>query len=102
MYGKTHTPESKAQMSDSQQLVDRSGANNPMYGRTGANNPMYGKVAANAMTIYIYSLDNVLVHTFTSQASAAKYLGVSNITVFRHLRSGKEFQGKYFITSTPR
>ena len=103
-------------MSDSQQLaqplVDRTGANNPMYGRTGAlhpmygrtgaNNPMYGKVAANAMTIYIYSLDNVLVHSFTSQVSAAKYLGVSNITVFRHLRSGKEFQGKYFITSTPR
>ncbi len=29
MYGKTHTPESKAQMSDS-----KSGANNPMYGRT--------------------------------------------------------------------
>ena len=31
MHGKTHTPESKAKMSDSQQLVDRSGANNPRY-----------------------------------------------------------------------
>jgi group I intron endonuclease len=41
--GFTHTPESKAQMSDSQQLVDRSGDNNPMYGRTGALNPMYGR-----------------------------------------------------------
>ena len=87
MYGRTHTPETLAKMSVAQ---------------SGANNPMYGKVAANAKTIYIYSLDNVLVHSFTSQVSAAKYLGVSNITVFRHLRSGKEFQGKYFITSTPR
>ena len=32
--GATHTPESKAQMSDS-----KLGANNPMYGRTGALNP---------------------------------------------------------------
>jgi len=35
-------------------------ANHPMFGRTGALNPMYGIVPANAMTINVYSLDNVL------------------------------------------
>jgi group I intron endonuclease len=83
--GLTHTPESKAQMSDS-----KSGANNPMapggnldippgfgkYGITptnafqsGANNPIFGKYGitpTHAMTIYVYSIDNVLVQTFSS------------------------------------
>jgi hypothetical protein len=68
----------------------------------GANNPMYGKVAANAISVYVYYLDNLLIHKFSSKLSAAKFLGVSSITVIRYLRSGKVFQGKYFITSTPR
>jgi NUMOD3 motif len=62
MFGRTHSEETRAQMSDSQKLVDR----------TGANHPMYGKVAANAMTINVYSaVDNELVHSFPSQVAAA-------------------------------
>ena len=54
MTGKTHTPESKAQMSALWSLINnpiygRTGALNPMYGRTGANHPMYGQVAARIM-----------------------------------------------------
>jgi len=53
--GLTHTPETKAQMSDSKYGANnpmygkvpanafQSGANNPMYGRTGPLNPMFGK-----------------------------------------------------------
>jgi len=40
---------------------------------SGANNPMFGKFGitpANAMTINGYSLDNVLVRSFTSQVAA--------------------------------
>jgi group I intron endonuclease len=66
MYGRTHTPESKAKMS-----VSISGANNPMYGRTHTpetlvkiSEAMSGKVAANAMTIYIYSLNGTLINSF--------------------------------------
>jgi len=66
--GKTLSTETRAQMSKSQQLVDRSGANHHMY----------GKVAANAMTIYIYSLDNVPVQTFSSMTAAAKFLNTSS------------------------
>ena len=86
-------------MSDSQQLVDRSGENNPMFGRTGANHPMFGKVAALlfAMTIYIYSLDNVLVRSFTSQVAAAEWLGVSNVTVHNYIKSGKVWNNKFLF-----
>ena len=80
MYSKTHTPESKALMSDS---------------KSGANHPMYGKVAANAMTINVYSLDNVLVHSFPSQVAAAEWLGVSNVTVHNYIKSGKVFNNLY-------
>jgi len=51
-----------------------SGENNPMFGRTEALHPMYGKVAANAMTVNVYSLDNVLVQTFSSKAACGEWL----------------------------
>jgi hypothetical protein len=60
-------------MSISQQLVDRSGENNPMYGK-------YGKVPANAMTIDVYSIDNVLVRSFTSQVTAANWVNIPRTT----------------------
>jgi len=56
---------------------------------------MYGKLPANAMTIYICSLDNVPVQTFSSQVAAAKWLGVSNITVSTYIKSGKVFNKLY-------
>ena len=86
-------------MSDSQQLaqplVDRTGANNPMYGRTGALHPMYGKVPTHAMTVNVYSLDNVLVNSFPSQVAAAEWLGVSNGTVRNYIQSGKVWKNLY-------
>jgi len=109
-------------MSISQQLVDRSGAKNPMYGCTGANhpiygrtgalnpmygkvpanafqsgsnNPMYGKVPTNAMTINVYSLDNVLVRSFSSQVAAANWLNIPPTTFRRYLSAGKVWGNKY-------
>jgi len=99
---KTHSEETRTQMSESQQLVDRSGANNPMYGITpinafqsGANHPMFSKVAANAMTIYVYSIDNVLVQTFSSQVACAKWLGVNQSSVSKYIKSGKVWNNQY-------
>jgi hypothetical protein len=63
--------------------------------RSGANNPMYGKVAAKAMTINVYDNNNVLVRSFTSQVAAAEWLGVSNFTVSNYIKSGKVWNGKY-------
>jgi len=87
MFGKTHTPEAVSKMSDSQQLVDRSGANNPMY----------GKVAANAMTVNVYSIDNVLVGSFTSQIAAANWVNIPRSTFKGYLSSGKVWNNKYFF-----
>jgi group I intron endonuclease len=53
MSGRTHTPETRAQMSDSQKLVDRTGALNPMYGKVPASAFQSGHVPANAMTINV-------------------------------------------------
>jgi len=98
MYGKTHTPESRAQISKA-----NSGANHPMYGRTGTLNPMYGKYGitpTNAMTINVYDIDNVLVHSFPSQVAAAEWLGVNQSTVSRYIKSGKVWNNLYrFINS---
>ena len=76
-------------------MYGRTGALHPMFGRTGANHPMFGKVAANAMTIYIYSLDDVLVQTFSSQVTAANWAGVSRVTVQNYIKSGKVFKNQY-------
>ena len=89
--GATHTPESKAQMSSSQQLVDRSGANNPMY----------GKVPTHAMTINVYSIHKGLVHTFSSQVACGKWLDISHTTVQNYIKSGKVFRKQYLIVRSP-
>jgi group I intron endonuclease len=115
-----HSEETRAKISDSKSgannpMYGRTGAQHPMYGRTGANHPSYGKVPANAfqsgannpmygrygitptnaMTIDVYDLDNVLVRSFTSQIEAAKWLGVSNVTVSRYIKSRKVWNNKY-------
>jgi NUMOD1 domain len=78
-----------------------------MYGKvpanafeSGANNPMYGKVSANAMTINVYDIDNVLVHSFPSQVAAAEWLGVNQSTVSRYLKSGKVWNNQYRFTKS--
>ena len=53
--GYQHTDESRA-------LISKA--------NSGANNPMYGKLSGNAMMVFVYSLDNVLVRSFTSQVAA--------------------------------
>ena len=60
-------------------MYGRTGANNPMYGRTGANHPMYGKsgeLSPNSIQVNVYSIDKVLVHSFSSQVAVAKWLGI--------------------------
>jgi len=58
---------------------------------------MYDKVPANAMTINVYSIDNVLVRTFSSQVAVAKWLGVSQSTVSLHIKSGGVWKNLYIF-----
>jgi hypothetical protein len=71
-----------------------------MEPRTGANHPMFGKVAPNAITVSVYSLDGTLVNSFSSRVAAAKWLGVSDRSVFNYIRSGKVFKGLYLLSSS--
>ena len=108
--GYTHTPET---------LVKMSGENNHMYGKVpasafqpGANNHMYGKThtpetrakmsdshtgitPTNAMTVNVYSIDKVLVHSFSSQVAVAQWLGINQYTVSRYIKSRKVWNNKY-------
>jgi hypothetical protein len=88
-------------------MYGRTGELNPMYGRTGELNPMYGKVPANAfesgnvpanaMTINIYDIDNVLVHSFPSQVAAAKWLNIPRTTFREYISTGKVWNNQYIF-----
>ena len=78
----------------------QSGANNSMYGCTGTLNPMYGITPTNAMTVNVYSIDNVLVRSFTSQVAAANWLNIPRTTLQRYLSSGKVWNNLYIFRAS--
>ena len=43
MFGKTHSPDTLAKISEAQKNVDRTGKIHFMYNRIGKNNPIFGK-----------------------------------------------------------
>jgi group I intron endonuclease len=93
--GSTHSEESRAKLS-----AANLGANNPMFGRTGSLSPRYGIASPQAMAIYVYSADSkTLVRMFPSQIAAAEWLGVSNVTVSRYIKSGKVWNNQYVFRS---
>ena len=49
-------------------------------------------------TIYIYSLDNQLLHTFNSSRVAAKHFDVDSKTILNYTKSGKIFQKKFILS----
>jgi len=75
MFGRTHSDETRAKMSDA---------------LTGALNPMFGKVPTHAMTIDVYSIDGTLINSFSSQVACAKWLDVSRTTVQNYIKSGEQ------------
>jgi len=100
-YGQTHSEETLAKISDA--LTGRSHSEETRAkmsdAKTGVNHPMYGTVSPTALSVSVYNLDNVLLKTFSSQVAAAEWLGVSNTTVSKYIRSRKVFRGKYLISS---
>ena len=54
-----------------------------MYGKGGELSPV-------SIQVYVYSIDNVLVRSFSSQSSCSKWLGVNQSTVSKYIKSGKE------------
>jgi len=100
--GATHSDDTLAKMSEA-----KSGTNHPFFGKThspesraqmsGPNHHMYGKVASFAMTINVYSLANVLVRSFSSQVDAANWLNIPSFrtTFLGYLSSGKVWNNQY-------
>jgi len=81
MYGETHSEETKALMSEA---------------KKGDKHPHYGK-EINPLGVCVYNHDGVLVQSFSSRATAAKWLGTSAMSVCRYVRSGKVFKGLYIL-----
>ncbi|RUS29252.1 homing endonuclease, partial [Jimgerdemannia flammicorona] len=84
--GLRHTDETKAKISASL-TGNFAGVNNPCWGRTGELNPLYGVLPPNAKSISIYTLDGVLLQSFSSQFAAASWLNVSVTTVRKYAQS---------------
>ena len=92
-----------------------SGYNNPFLGKThsaetrskislalsGANHYNYGNIANNAFKVYVYTLENTLVKSYSSKTEAAQGLEISRRTVTNYIKSGKVFNGQYLIKDIP-
>ena len=79
MYGKTLSEETLAKIS---------GPNNHMYGKSGELSPV-------SIQVNVYSLDNVLVRSFSSQSSCSEWLGINQSTVSKYIKSGKVWNKLY-------
>jgi putative flippase GtrA len=55
---------------------------------------MFGTVPHNAHTVFVYSLDKVLIKEFPSKVAAAEWLKVSNFTVNYYIKKNKVFQAQ--------
>jgi len=84
MAGRTHTDNAKTAIGEANR---------------GCNNPNYGRVAHNALEVCLYTLDGVLVQSFSSQSAAAKFLGVSQQYIFRAIQRGYTVKGTYRVAS---
>jgi len=56
----------------------------------GANNPK-------SKTVLIYSLDNLLIKTYSSQTAAAQFLGISQEGVSKAIQRGSIVKGMYRV-----
>jgi group I intron endonuclease len=109
--GFQHSEETKARMREL-----KKGTNNPMFGnthsdstraemsklQTGHKNPMFGAIAVNAKAVFVYNLDGVLVQQFSSYATASKWLGVSDTTVSKYIKSGLVLIKQYILMNRGR
>jgi group I intron endonuclease len=114
--GTTHTEETKNLMS-----ISRSGERNPHYGKThtevskdlirksriGKTHSTETRLSLSMLkgtTIYLYEINTenkyVLKDMFNSYRNVAKYIGISQSTVSRDVKSGDTFKGKYKFSSS--
>lgn len=74
----------------------------------GDNHPLFGKIHSEATkdkmsraqgtTIFVYSLDNQLLHTFTSATKAGIFFKISRPTVLKYARSREIYKEKYIFS----
>ena len=105
--GNKHTEETRAKIGAAHKgkIVSEETRALMSEARKGIKHPRYGKTPTNAMTIYVYSLDNVLVKTLPSQTAAAEWFNTSCNTVsmslgtflVRYFKENIILQNLYFL-----
>jgi phosphoglycolate phosphatase-like HAD superfamily hydrolase len=53
---------------------------------------------AKGTAIFVYDLDGTLVNSFTSARKAAEFIDCSHVTILKHIKNNKLFQGKWRLT----
>jgi group I intron endonuclease len=101
MYGKTHSTETLAKMSESQRKIDRTGENNPMFGKT---HSAYTRALLNKK-VFVYSLDpeskmTILYKEFSSCAEAALYFDCTTRSISNYLDKDKLYKKEWILSST--
>lgn len=94
--GTSHTPETRKKMSDA-----KKGSNHPLYGKTPSDETKKRMSHALGTTIFMYSLDNQLLSTFTSSVAAAKYFSCTFNTILKYARSRYIFKSQYILSLEP-
>lgn len=94
MFGKTHSPETKAKMS-------RPGSLNSRYGvKLSQETKNLISKARSKRPVFIFDLEGNLVNQFINSVQAGEWLGIHKGTVGRYIKSGKVWNNKYYIKSS--
>jgi len=98
MLGYIHTTEAKAAI-----RAARLGEKHPMFGKTHTTESI-GLIRLNhpnRKSVFVYDIDNKLVGEFLSLREAAKDLKIPRTTLRSYLDTGKAWNNKFLICSSP-
>lgn len=92
MFDYKHTEEAKQKMKTS-----KFGELNPMYGKTHTAETKLNMSNKKSSPVVIYYSNNQYVLTFKNNIELFKFLGYYKFTVSKYIKSGKLFKGIYYI-----
>lgn len=115
--GYKHTEESKTLMVKIQNSMDKTGGNNPMFGKTHSaeakakiSESRKGKTrsaetiakisATQGTAIFVYDSVGTLVNSYTSARKAAIHFECSQSTILKYAQNGQKFQGNWILSTS--
>ena len=81
-------------------MFGKSGVNSPRYGKFHSEETKAQMSEAQGHSVYVYTIEITLVGTFSSRVKAANWLGVTDVTVASYIKSGKVLKNRYILRNT--